>query len=420
MNDIGRFLPAAAVVVTVLLLAVRYRLSTRDRPWWVWAVLDTPALAAACGGLLAWAAPTWVAVPAHEILHPTFLFFAGWVGLEIGCGLDLRVVRRAAVVPFLNETAMALAAAAAVFAAAYTGSRLIPGMPAPMPAALLVLAGVCVAGPALPRTGAALSRGAGRGGFWNPSAAASLAVLLAATGSALAPWPALETIVPGWDVRVLLEIDSVFARLLWAMGAGCLAGFVADLATKDDFAPGGLYPQLAAVVLIAAGIAGAVGLETLLVGTVAGFWLINATLRRLDILHVLERGASLSRLLAPFLGGWLVGGGVGSAGFDMAAFGLVLVLVMFVRPAARILGRRVIQVGQHAARRRRPEPFSAALAKIDELGILLAAVLTRLLEPAAGVGALAAVLLAQWLLGVGASAWDQRKMGGKIEPPTRK
>ena len=52
--------------------------------------------------------------------------------------------------------------------------------------------------------------------------------------------------------------------------------------------------------------------------------------------------------------------------------------------------------------------------------ILLAAVLTRLLEPAAGVGALAAVLLAQWLLGVGASAWDQRKMGGKIEPPTRK
>ena len=420
MNDMGRFLPAAAVVVTVLLLVVRYRLPTRDCPWWVWAVLDTPTLAAACGALLAWAAPTWVAVPAHEILHPAFLFFAGWVGLEIGCGLDLRVVRRAAVVPFLNETAMALAAAATVFAAAYAGSRLIPGMPPPMPEALMVLAGVCVAGPALPGTGPALSRGAGRGSFWNPSAAASLAVLLAATGSALAPWPVLETIVPGWDVRVLLETDSVFARLLWAMGAGCLAGFVADLATKDDFAPGGVYPQLAAVVLIAAGIAGAVGLETLLVGAVAGFWLINATLRRLDILHVLKRGASLPRLLVPFLGGWLVGSSVGSAGFDIAAFGLVLLLVMFVRPAARILGRRVIQVGQHAARRRRPEPFSPALANLDELGILLAAVFTRLLEPAAGVGALAAVLLAQWLLGVGASAWDQHKMSGKIEPPTRK
>jgi len=420
MNDMGRFLPAAAVVVTVLLLVVRYRLPTRDCPWWVWAVLDTPTLAAACGALLAWAAPTWVAVPAHEILHPAFLFFAGWVGLEIGCGLDLRVVRRAAVVPFLNETAMALAAAATVFAAAYAGSRLIPGMPPPMPEALMVLAGVCVAGPALLGTGPALSRGAGRGSFWNPSAAASIAVLLAATGSALAPWPVLETIVPGWDVRVLLEIDSVFARLLWAMGAGCLAGFVADLATKDDFAPGGVYPQLAAVVLIAAGIAGAVGLETLLVGAVAGFWLINATLRRLDILHVLKRGASLPRLLVPFLGGWLVGSSVGSAGFDIAAFGLVLVLVMFVRPAARILGRRVIQVGQHASRRRRPEPFSPALANIDELGILLAAVFTRLLEPAAGVGALAAVLLAQWLLGVGASAWDQHKMSGKIEPPTRK
>lgn len=408
MSDMGHFLPAAAVVAAVLLLAVRHRLPSRDRPWWVLASLDGPAVAAVCGGLLAWAAPTWVAEPARQILPSAFLFFAGWVGLEIGCGLDLRVMRRATVVPFLNETATALASAAAVFALAYGGSHLVSGVPSPMPAALLVLAGVCVAGPALPGVGTSLKRGAGRGGFWDPSAAAALAVLLAATGSALALWPALETVVPGWDVRVLLETDSVIVRLLWTLGAGCLAGFVVDLATKDDFAPGGLYPQLAAVVLIAAGIAGGIGIETLLVGTVAGFWLINATLRRLDILHVLERGASLPRLLTPFLGGWLVGGGVGTVGFDAAAFGLVLVLVMFVRPAVRIVGRRVAQVGQHAARRRQ-EPFMAALVEVDELGILLAAVLTRLLEPAAGVGALAAVLVAQWLLGVGASAWDQRE-----------
>ena len=240
MSDIGDFLPAAAVVATVLLLAVRYRLPARDRPWWVWASLDAPVVAAVCGGLLAWAAPTWVAVPAREILHPAFLFFAGWVGLEIGCGLDLRVVRRASVVPFLNETATALASAAAVVALAYGGSHLVSGVPSPMPAALLVLAGICVAGPALPGVGTSLKRGAGRDGFWDPSAAAALAVLLAATGSALAPWPVLETVVPGWDVRVLLEIDSVFARLLWALGAGCLAGI--PLLVAADHLPG---PELA-------------------------------------------------------------------------------------------------------------------------------------------------------------------------------
>jgi hypothetical protein len=52
---------------------------------------------------------------------------------------------------------------------------------------------------------------------------------------------------------------------------------------------------------------------------------------------------------------------------------------------------------------------TAALVQIDELGILLAALLTRLLEPAAGIGALAAVLVAMWCLGVAARAWEERE-----------
>ena len=413
MNDLGRILPVAAVIATVLLGVGRRLLSARDRPWWVWAVLDSPMVAAVSGMLLAFAAPAWVAAPAREILHPALLFLTGWVALEIGCGLDLRVMRRSAGLPFLNETVTTLLTTMAVFVAAYAGSRLLP--PTPLPAALLVLAGICVAGPALPGGGISLTRGSGRGGFWNPSAAAALAVLLAAVGGAFYPWPVVETVIPFWDVPFLVEIESVPGRLLWAIGAGCVAGFVADLSTREDFAPGGLYPQLAAVVLTATGIAAAVGLEVLLVGMLAGFWLVSATLRRLDILHVLERGAALPRLLAPFLAGWLVGDGLRAPGIDVAAFALILVLVLLLRPASRVLGRRVGPMGQQVVRRRRPEPLSGTLVEIDELGILLAVLLTRLLEPAAGIGAMAAVLLAKWLLGIGARAWDQRQAGQRSE-----
>ncbi|MDA0337763.1 MAG: hypothetical protein O2782_21565, partial [bacterium] len=306
--DLGYFVPATALVLTVLLLAGRQHLVARDRSWWVAAALDTPSVAALAGALLAWGAPEWIIVSADSLVQPAFLFLGGWVGLQIGCGLDLRAVRRATVVPFMYEAATALAAIAAVFAVGYGASRLIPGVPEPLPAALLVLAGLCTAGPALPGGGQALSRGAGRGGFWNPSMAAVLAALLAAVGSALKPWPILQATIPFLDRPVPAEIDGVGGGLLWVLAVGCIAGLVADLVTRDDFAPGGLYPQLTAVLLIATGVAGGLGLEILLVTAIAGFWLVNATLRRLDILHVLQRGAILPRVLVPFLGGWFVGG----------------------------------------------------------------------------------------------------------------
>ena len=400
-----------ALALTVLLLAGRQHLVARERPWWLMAVVGVPSVAALSGVLLAWAAPQWMAEPVRLLLQPAFLFLGAWGGIQIGCGLDLRAVRRAAVVPFLYEGATAVATTASVFVLAYGASRLIPGAPGPLPATLLVLAGVCCAGPALPGGGQTLSRGAGRGGFWNPSAAAAFAVSLAAFGYAMAPWPVLQVAIPGWEGTIPVEIDSILGRLLWVVVVGCVAGLVADLATKDEFVPGRLYPQLAAVILIAAGVSGAIGLETLLVGAVAGFWLVNATLRRLDILQVLQRGATFPRLLAPFLGGWLVGDGAITSGIDGGTFGLVLVLTLFLRPAARIAGRRLVQAGLLAARGQRRESLSAGLVEIDELGILLAAVLTRLLGPATGAGAMAAVLAAQWLLRIGSSAWDQHEAG---------
>lgn len=397
MNSHVQVLPLLVLGAVLALLIVRQQVMSREPSWWIRAVFDGSTVAALCGGMLSWSAPSWISAQTQGLVQPAVLFLAGWVGLEIGCGLDLRVVRRATFLPFLTEAASALTVTLIVFAVAYTVSNLVPGGAGTLPTVLLFLSGICVAGPALPGSAIALSRGAGRGGFWNPSAAAALAVLLAATGSAM---------VPGLESGIYLE--SPYGRLLWALAAGCVAGLVADLGTRDDFAHGGLYPQLAAVVLVAVGIAGAVGIDALLVASVCGFWLVNATLRRLDILHVLERGATIPRRLAPFLAGWLVGDGFRAIGVDSGVLLFVLLLLLLLRPAVRVFGRRMLQSSAYSSGRRQ-ERQSAAVIEIDEIGILLAAMLSRFVEPATGVGVVAAVLLAKWLLGIGARVWEQRQ-----------
>lgn len=409
MSDATHLLPVAAVFLALLLVVGRQYLTHRvAMPWWLNAGLDQAAVAATTGVLLAWSAPTWVADPARDAVPLAFLFLAGWVGLQIGCGLDLRALRRAAMWPLLYEGGTAAATVVVVFAFAFVAFQPVLGAPELVPGTLLALAGFCVAGPAMPGGGPALSRGASRGGFWHPSAAALLAALLAAVGSALFTWPLLVTAFPGQPGAILVEFAGAPGRLLGMVVVGCVAGLLADLATKDDFAPGGLLPQLAAVVLLAAGVAGALGLETMLAMAVAGFWLVNATLRRLDILHVLQRGAVLPRLLTPFLGGWLVGEGLRGPGLEAGTFGLVLLLVLILRPASRLLGRRIMLPDQQAPRGRRLETSVASLVQVDALGLLLIAALTRQLQPSAGAAAMAAVLLAQWLLGLGATGWDQR------------
>jgi len=105
-----------------------------------------------------------------------------------------------------------------------------------------------------------------------------------------------------------------------------------------------------------------------------------------------------------------VGGGARDAGIDPGTFGLVLILALLLRPVARIAGRRMV-AGLVVTRGRRKESLPAGLVEIDALGILLATVLTRILEPAAGSGAMAAVLAAQWLLRIGSCAWDQHEAG---------
>ena len=414
----------AGAAVALFALRVRLAASAAPRPWGVRAVTEPQAAAILCGAMLGWAAPGWIGQPFGLVVLPGLAFFAGWTGVAAGCGLDLRGIRSGHVIPFLYEAGAALAAVLALFSVSFLG-EMIPAVPDLGTPALFVLAAVCVVGPAMAPAGEGSVRGAGRAGggvrsaFREPSILAALAVLLAAVGAGLGPSRPFHLSLPGLldPLPLPMQLESLLQRLSWGIAAGCLAGFLADLATRVDFAPGRLYLPLAAVVLLAVGISGSIGVEALLAGAVAGFWLINATLRRLDILGVLDRGARLPRVAVPFLAAWLAGSGLRQGSFDAGTFLLVALGVIAVRPVVRLATARVVEGGAFDRRRRRrsTSPMADRIV-LDELGFLVGVPLVGLLQPAAGAGGMAGVLGGALFLGAVRCWWGSRREADEEAP----
>ena len=414
MIALEAWIAAALVAASFGLFALRIGVADTDAPrsWAVRSLTDPQAVAILCGAMLGWAAPEWLARPFGLVLLPGLAFFAGWMGVATGCGLDLRAMKGGHVTGFLFEAAAASATVLALFSLSFLG-EVIAGVQDLGAPALFVLAAVCIAGPAMPASGVGRSRvGRARGmgsGFRIPSTLAVMAVLLAAVGMGLGSSEPVHLALFGLgdSQPQPMQLEGLLERLLWGLGAGCLAGFLADMATRVDFAPGGLYPPLAAVVLLAVGLSGGIGLEGLLVGAVAGFWLINATLRRLDILRVLDRGARFPRVTVPFLAAWYVGSGLRQGLMDTVVFAVVVVSVVALRPVVRVATVRVLEGAVGRRRRHRPQRSAAEGISIDELGLVIAVLLLKPLHPAAGVGGLAGVLAAALVLG-GIRNWWRR------------
>ena len=421
MTAAETWVAAALVAASFGLFALRIGVGASEaaRSWAVRWLTDPQVVAILCGAMLGWAAPEWLARPFGLVLLPGLAFFAGWMGVAAGCGLDLRAMKGGHATGFLLEAAAASALVLALFSISLLGEMAagVKYLDAP---ALFVLAAVCVAGPAMQAAGGGGSRvrrARGMGsGFRVPSTLAVMAVLLAAAGMGLESPEPVHLSPPGLDSQPLLQLEGPLERLLWGLAAGCLAGFLADMATRVDFAPGGLYPPLAAVVLLAVGLSGGIGLEGLLVGAVAGFWLINATLRRLDILRVLDRGARFPRVTVPFLAAWYMGSGLRQGIMDTVVFAVVAVGVVALRPVFRLVTARVVEVAVGRRRLRRPRPAGAEGISIDELGLVIGVLLLKPLHPAAGVGGLAGVLAAALVLGGIRNGW-RRGSRGEAEAP---
>ena len=115
----------------------------------------------------------------------------------------------------------------------------------------------------------------------------------------------------------VVVIEGTWAEWGSCLVLGALVGLVVDLATRS-VSSGYLYYMIAVGLLLGSGIAGALGLEPLWVGAVAGIWLVNATMRRLDILRALEQGQDMVRTVLPGVAGWALGAAFVEGGFELA------------------------------------------------------------------------------------------------------
>ncbi|MFH1570460.1 MAG: hypothetical protein ABIL09_20890 [Gemmatimonadota bacterium] len=375
------------------------------RHWWLTPLVDVATAGAVAGILLGATAPRRVAESLDQLVALALVFLAGWLGLTAGCSMDLRVLRRHRGTHMAVEALQSAATLALVSLAAWAGSRLFEVETGLVTAAgLFLVAGLCTAGPPLPRPRTPRKAAGTRPGFWRPSASAVLGIALVGIGVSFVRAEPFALRLP-WAAEVTpLLLEGATTRLWWALVLGGLAGLLCDLGTREEFALGGLYYLLAGTVLLAGGLAAALGMEPLLVGCVAGIWLINATLRRVDVVHVLGRGAAVPRLGVPVLAGWMLARTFPGAGAgDWLAFGVVLLALLGVRTAVRVRGARVGGGGTPQAARAAEAGGLAGLLVVGELPLVIAAGASRVVAAPTAWAVLAAAVASQLILGAAAA-----------------
>ena len=230
---------------------------------------------------------------------------------------------------------------------------------------------------------------------WVPSASALAGLFLAGVG--------LMQLRPGgFEVRLPLAFPPIVVEGTWAKYGACLVlgaliGLIVDLATRG-VSRGYLYYMIAAGLLLGSGMAGALGLAPLWVGAVAGIWLVNATMRRLDILRALEQGEDMVRAVLLGVAGWVLGAALVESGFELAFGAWVLLALVAIVPGVRLgawqgMGKLLDRAGPQ-----RTGVAPRQLLELDDLGLVIALSLATVLPAEQGAALLAAAILGQRLL----------------------
>jgi hypothetical protein len=345
-------------------------------------------------------------------------FLAAWFGLMLGLKLDRRSLRRSAGPHLLLDLAQAAAVAAVVLPLGYAAWRLLPDATVPSEA-LFVVAGICCA----------LAPGAVRATRRprRPSAPTSRLPLAACVGVLVAGIGLLPLRGGVFDIRLpfvpeirAILVQGTVAQMGWSIALGCAAGVVLDLLTRgaDRMV---LLMLLVAGLALGAGTAASLGLEPTWIGLIAGAWLINSTLRRLEILRSAERFQSTMKIGLLCVGGWLLGNGLATRGVSIPVLCGVFVLVVLLRPAAAWAGRQSVRRLAPAGVFKGMSKERQRLPQVETIGLALAVGLVELVEGPAGTGVLAGVMVGQWALSLtGAhSAWgnDQSRSARQGKDP---
>jgi hypothetical protein len=321
-------------------------------------------------------------------------FFGAWCGLVIGLGLDLRSLGRSAPALLLLEAGqVALVVAGVLVTTSLLGRALGPDrLPFSGPA-LLVLAGICAVGvPLRRRSGGGVPDKVGRSG-WEPSVSGWVGILLIGLGSTRMHDLAFAVRLPFLPESRALPVDGLVAEALWTLAIGAVTGLVIDLVTRDSdrtellfIAAGGLA--------FGGGLAAVLGLEPLWVGVVAGGWVINATLRRLEVIGVADRVHPVMRIGLFFTAGWVLGQGIGRVGIDPVVSLWVFSVIVGLRPVAAVAETRLVQRLLHVPAVKRSRQHDWLGPGQEDLALVAAVGLAVLWDDPAGVGTVLGVLAA--------------------------
>ena len=318
-------------------------------------------------------------------------FLVGIFGLVVGCSIELRLLRHVSRPLLLLEIGYLVLLGLGLWALSYGFSQ--GGVDG------AALWGVCGLGAACwirqSRRGAGKKK---KSTGWLPSVSSLVGLLLAGVGAMQLRSGGFEIYLPlGFPAIVVVE--GTWAEWGSCIALGALVGLIVDLATRN-VSRGYLYYLIAVGLLLGSGIAGALGLEPLWVGAVAGIWLVNATMRRLDILRALEQGQDMVRTVLPGVAGWALGAAFVESGFELAFSAWILLALIAVVPGVRLgvwhgMGKLL---DRSIHQRTGVEPRQ--LLELDDLGLIIALSLATVLPAGQGAALLAAALLGQRLMHV--------------------
>ena len=327
-------------------------------------------------------------------------FLVGIFGLVVGCSVELRLLKNTSRLLLLLEIGYLVLLGLGLWVLSYGFSP--EGVEG---ATLWGVCGLCAAcWMRQGRRGGSTKKKLSSG--WLPSASALAGLFIAGVGF-------MQRGPGGFEVRLPLAFPSIVVEGMWAKYGACLVlgaliGLIVDLATRG-LGKGYLYYVIAAGLLLGSGMAGALGLEPLWVGAVAGIWLVNATMRRLDILRSLEQGQDMVRTVLPGVAGWALGAALIKGGLEFAFGAWVFLALVAVVPGVRLAmwhGMRQM-FNRSVDQRTGVEPRQ--LLELDDLGLVIALSLAAFLPAGQGAALLVAVLLGQRLMHV-VAVWTAGKL----------
>lgn len=384
------FLVAAAILAAYGAYVVRGWIMRRQGVGpGVVAVVREHHLCALVGLLLGSSGVPWLSSGLGDVAALASLFFAGWIGFSCGCCLDLRLLRLGGASSLLPGLYQFLFALVLVPLSLYALSKL-PGVGGELatPASTLILVAVCIAGPFSTRERRGSIRAAHRREFRSPSLSSIAAIASLGVASALLPPSVFELIVPLSRLSQGFAIEGI-GIILWGTVLGGIIGLLCDLTSREFHPDGPLFFILATFAIVGAGLSGALGLQPLWVGAIAGIWLINCTLRRLDILRVVERSRPFVRFGLPLALGWLLGDRLQASGIDWESFAVTLAVVLLLRPAVKFITEKVVNLSRRVSAG--PHPPGGDFAEAEQLALLAALMLFNAFDGGGGAGVLAGV-----------------------------